>query len=121
MLPDDAPTTPSWPARFEVTHEYINVRVAPSLTGRLLGMKKRGALVEADAVNDGWLRLTERIDGETGWLLADGRKVPGLPPALVRAWMPSPQQPAFPPRPAVAPPAAAAAEDVAVEAARLES
>ena len=115
----------SWPARFEIVHTYCNVRSAPSLTARLLEQKLCGAIVEADAEQGGWLRLTEPLEGgTTGWLLADGRKVPGLPALLVRH-LPTTAPQAAPaaapastaPTPQAAP--AMSAETAAVEAERL--
>ena len=58
------------PNDWEVLHERVAVREAPSTAAPLLGFRRKGAVVSVEHAREGlWLRLA----GEEGWMLAHGR------------------------------------------------
>ena len=66
-----------------MVHAYVNVRDTPTTTGRSLGTKAKGAVLEVDLEPPGmgWVRLAERVRGAEAWVLLDGTKL-GLGPLL---------------------------------------
>ena len=60
------------PNDWEVVHERVAVREAPSTAAPLLGMRRKGAIVSVEHAREGlWLKLA----GEEGWMLAHGREL----------------------------------------------
>ncbi len=60
------------PNDWEVVHERVAVREAPSTAAPLLGMRRKGAVVSVEHAREGlWLKLA----GEAGWMLAHGREL----------------------------------------------
>lgn len=74
--------------RFYVTASTLNVRDAPSTSGRVLGKLSRGQQLAATGLQGDWLsvRLT---DGRTGWLHSD--YVSATPPPVRVLATPTPQ------------------------------
>ena len=57
---------------WEVVHERVAVREAPSTDAPLLGMRRKGAIISVEHAREGlWLKLA----GEDGWMLAHGREL----------------------------------------------
>ena len=60
------------PNDWEVVHERVAVREAPSTAAPLLGFRRKGAIVSVEHAREGlWLKLA----GEEGWMLAHGREL----------------------------------------------
>ena len=60
------------PNDWEVVHERVAVREAPSTAAPLLGFRRKGAVVSVEHAREGlWLKLA----GEEGWMLAHGREL----------------------------------------------
>ena len=60
------------PNDWEVVHERVAVREAPSTDAPLLGFRRKGAIVSVEHAREGlWLKLA----GEEGWMLAHGREL----------------------------------------------
>ena len=60
------------PNDWEVVHERVAVRAAPSTAAPLLGMRRKGAIISVEHAREGlWLKLA----GEEGWMLAHGREL----------------------------------------------
>ena len=60
------------PNDWEVVHERVAVREAPSTAAPLLGMRRKGAIISVEHAREGlWLKLA----GEEGWMLAHGREL----------------------------------------------
>lgn len=71
------PQEPAPSARYEVVHDYVNVRSEPKLTGGLISRRAKGVILEIDpeAAADGWVRLRDRIKGSEAWVMVDGRQL----------------------------------------------
>ena len=60
------------PNDWEVVHDRVAVREAPSTAAPLLGFRRKGAVVSVEHAREGlWLKLA----GEEGWMLAHGREL----------------------------------------------
>ena len=60
------------PNDWEVVHDRVAVREAPSTAAPLLGLRRKGAIVSVEHAREGlWLKLA----GEEGWMLAHGREL----------------------------------------------
>ena len=59
------------PNDWEVVHDRVAVREAPSTAAPLLGFRRKGAVVSVEHAREGlWLKLVEG-----GWMLAHGREL----------------------------------------------
>ena len=65
------------PRLYRVVHApFVYLRAAPSTEAPMLGIARKGATVEADAMRDGWLRLAEPCKGGgCGWVLEHGGRM----------------------------------------------
>ncbi|MEV6108554.1 SH3 domain-containing protein [Streptomyces sp. NPDC051940] len=61
------------PAPYSLRASSARLRAAPSLRGRILGLLLPHEAFDVRGEHDGWIQLTDRASGTTGWV--DGRLI----------------------------------------------
>lgn len=70
--PHTSPSDDRRSITYEVVHQRVFVRAAPNLSAHIIGSKYQGDIVDTAAEFRGWVRMRERVNGKSGWLLVDG-------------------------------------------------